>query len=99
MHRAEDFLAKDLAAACAGDGLVMAFGGLGGGGEDRLRQLRAIEQAFGERVVEDAASLLVFLEAAAGEVTADNCFDWEGLELTHEHRARDQVFVAVQGLG
>ena len=50
-------------------------------------------------MVEDATGLLVFLEAAAGEVAADDGFDRKGLELTHEHRARDQVFVAVQGLG
>ena len=73
--RDADALQRAVAAAGAGDGLVVAFGGLSRRGEDRLRQLRAIEQAFGQRVVEDAAGLLVFLETAAGEVTADDRFD------------------------
>ena len=70
------------------DVLVMvAHGGLGRGGEDRLGQLLGLAQAVGQFNAADLAGALVILPAAADEVAAGDGFHRYRLELAGHHGA------------
>ena len=63
-----------------GDVFVMAFGRLGGGGDDGLGELLVLHHALGQRnAAEGALAGLVFAPGMAGQIAADDHFHLEGL--------------------
>ena len=73
----DDALGDDL---FLGDVLVMAFGGLGGRGDDGLGELLVLHHAFRQRnAAEGAFAGLVFAPGVAGQITADDHFHLERL--------------------
>ncbi len=65
--------------------VVLADLGLGGRGEDRGGQLRAVDQALGEGEAADGAGLVVLRQARAGEVAAGHALHGD-----HPQRLADQ---------
>ena len=75
-----------------GDVLVVVTDlGLGGRGEDRLRQLGRLGEALGQLDTADGAVLPVLLEPGAGEVAADDTLEREHLQLAADHRAAEDL--------
>jgi len=66
---------------------MVAHGGLGRGGEDRLGQLLGLAQAVGQVDAADLAGALVVLPAAADQVAAGDRFHRHRLQLAGDHRA------------
>ena len=74
--------------------------GLGGGGEDGLRQTVRQAQARRERHAADSPAGLIFLPAAASQVAPHHALHRQGPGLLHHHgAARQQVPVGLQPRG
>ncbi|MNV31585.1 hypothetical protein D3C71_1228970 [compost metagenome] len=65
---------------------MVANGGLGRGGEDRLGQLLGLAQAVGQLDAADLAGALVVLPAAADQVAAGDRFHRYRLQRAGDHR-------------
>lgn len=86
-----NLFANDVECLFEADVFVVANVGLGARRVERLFELLAELQAFGENVTADLAGLLVVLPARTHDVTAHDAFDRVTVSLLHDHGATAEV--------
>ncbi len=83
--------AEQLRQLLEGDVDVMPGRFLGGRREDRFRQAVGLAQSGGHPDAADGSESLVFLERGTFQVTADDAFRGQHVDLAHQHGSSGQL--------